>query len=534
MILKGNIRAGGKELASHLLNATSNEKVTVAEVDGFAGHDLHGAFAEAEAIATGTNCTKPLYSLSINPSQQMSREDYGRAIDAIGDKLGLQGQPRAVVFHTKNGRDHCHVVWSRIDTENMQARHMAFDRQKLREVARELVLELGHKMPAHLGQDRFSDRFNERSDQPTLAEQGQIARSGLSPAHRREQVGQAFAVSDNARSFAHALQERGFVLAQGDKRGAVVVDMAGEIHSLTRQIEGVTAKQIRDKLDLSADELPTVQQAKEQVAQLTRHNALVATQERPDSPNRVEVAQDALTALTEAQRAEIKAHNGTHADRLSAIRTEERERIHHTREAIKQAFRPDWADLFRQQRAEQEAVKAQIASPARRLTALLRGKAGDAFDFANRGTLAGAFNFVVNGQADLSKLERIHKAQKKELGDTQRLAEKTEIGAIKAEVADMRRDARDDHQTQTRALKLAHVDELTKAVKALETARKLSERDGRDLSRGEVSRREKPMGFGFGKQGFERQGLAWRDREKERDDDEREREPKPPGRDFTP
>ena len=27
--------------------------------------------------------------------------------------LGLADQPRAVVFHVKEGREHCHVVWSR-------------------------------------------------------------------------------------------------------------------------------------------------------------------------------------------------------------------------------------------------------------------------------------------------------------------------------------------------------------------------------------------------------------------------------------
>ena len=61
MILKGNIRAGGQELATHLLNdqheidptltrqtpTIGNEKVEVAEVRGFASDDLHKAFAEA-------------------------------------------------------------------------------------------------------------------------------------------------------------------------------------------------------------------------------------------------------------------------------------------------------------------------------------------------------------------------------------------------------------------------------------------------------------------------------------------------------
>ena len=48
MILKGNQRAGGDELASHLMNAFDNEHVEVAQVRGTVADDLHGAFGEYE------------------------------------------------------------------------------------------------------------------------------------------------------------------------------------------------------------------------------------------------------------------------------------------------------------------------------------------------------------------------------------------------------------------------------------------------------------------------------------------------------
>lgn len=550
MILKGNIRAGGQELATHLLNdrhevnpdqhrqapSIGNEKVEVAEVRGFVAEDLHGAFAEAEAIATGTNSTKPLYSLSINPSQTMTREQYGQAIDRIERKLGLDNQPRAVVFHVKNGREHCHVVWSRIDHEKMQARHMEFDRQKLREVARELVRDFGHEMPKHLGEDRGTDRHKDKFNEVTLAEQGQAERSGIKPADRRKAVTEAYEMADSGEAFRHALQERGYTLAQGDRRGFVVMDSAGEVHSLTRQIEGATAKQIQSKLDLrTLSDVPTVQQAKELQAVIERQQADIATQERPDTPDRVEIAQDALKALTDAQKAELKAIKGAHGDTLAELRTEQAERIQYTREAIKQAYKPEWAQMFKRQRAEIKAVKDQTANAGRRLGALLSGRAGDAFDFENRGTLAGAFNFIVKGEVDLSKLEKAHKAEKREIGDGQRLAEREEIREIKREVSAKRRDAQTQHKADMLAMKTAHNDELTKAVKALETARQITEREGRDLSQGRNEKRKTARGFGFSKQGFNQSGLGFgRDRDREREDQEREREIKPPGRDFTP
>ena len=56
MILKGNERSHGKELAKHLLNARDNEHVELHDLRGFACDDLHGAMQECEAVVRGTRC----------------------------------------------------------------------------------------------------------------------------------------------------------------------------------------------------------------------------------------------------------------------------------------------------------------------------------------------------------------------------------------------------------------------------------------------------------------------------------------------
>ena len=92
MIPKASQRGGGKDLATHLLNAFDNEYVEVAEVSGAVAPDLHGAFAEWEAIATGlTKCRNYLYSLSVNPDLgqgQLSRAQY---VDYIDRGMALPG-----------------------------------------------------------------------------------------------------------------------------------------------------------------------------------------------------------------------------------------------------------------------------------------------------------------------------------------------------------------------------------------------------------------------------------------------------------
>ena len=106
MILKGSQRSNGADLAIHLMNGFDNESVEIARVDGAVASDLFGAFAEFEAVALGTRAQKPLYSLSINPSAPLTRAQYLEAIGMIEKRLGLSDQPRAIVFHVKDGREH--------------------------------------------------------------------------------------------------------------------------------------------------------------------------------------------------------------------------------------------------------------------------------------------------------------------------------------------------------------------------------------------------------------------------------------------
>ncbi|SCX54398.1 hypothetical protein SAMN05720354_11439 [Nitrosospira sp. Nsp1] len=53
-------------------------------------------------------------------------ETFEQAIERAEEKLGLNGQPRAIVFHEKNGRRHCHAVWSRIKMDEMKAVQLSF------------------------------------------------------------------------------------------------------------------------------------------------------------------------------------------------------------------------------------------------------------------------------------------------------------------------------------------------------------------------------------------------------------------------
>jgi hypothetical protein len=108
--------------------------------------------------------------------------------------LGLKDQPRAVVFHVKEGREHCHVVWSRIDAEHRRAVHLAFDHDKLMRVTRAFARDHGIPLPKGYEKSR-------QVGQVSLYEQVQKQETGLSKADHMREVTDAWQQSDDARAF---------------------------------------------------------------------------------------------------------------------------------------------------------------------------------------------------------------------------------------------------------------------------------------------------------------------------------------------
>lgn len=231
MILKASQRSNAAQLAAHLLNANDNERVEVHEVSGFIASDIPAAFKEAEAVAKGTRCSQFLFSMSLSPPAH-ERADVAAYEDAIAlaeERLQLSGHPRVIVFHEKEGRRHAHAAWSRIDSQQMKAVNMAFYKEKLTSLSRELYLEHGWQMP-----DGLIDRKQRNPLNFTLAEWQQAKRLKQSPQEIKTTLKECWATTDSKAGFTAALERKGYALAQGDRRGYVAVDWQGEVYSLSR------------------------------------------------------------------------------------------------------------------------------------------------------------------------------------------------------------------------------------------------------------------------------------------------------------
>ncbi len=280
VVIKGSARAAPGELAYHLLREDTNEAVRVRGFSGVASLDLREALAELDGMGAGSRSSRTLYHASINTpvSEQLTDEQQRQARQRLAAHLGFAGQPFAMVEHVKHGRQHTHIVWSRIDIDTGKAIPDSHNYRKHEEVARELEREFGHeRVPGAHVRDKEAEPRPERG--PSWGEQRQAERSGLTPAAAKSLVTGLWHQTATGREFRDRMEGEGFILARGDRRDFVLIDPSGEIHGLTRRIEGAKAAQVRARMaDLDAEQLPDVAEARQQLRQRRQ------TQERVAAP----------------------------------------------------------------------------------------------------------------------------------------------------------------------------------------------------------------------------------------------------------
>ena len=264
MIIKSKVRGNGGALANYLLNDPKNDRAELLEMRGWTAATLKNALLMSEEIAFGkTQCKNPFYHVSFRlaPGEELTPEQWQHCADTLEKRLGLEEHHRAVVMHTYKGEKHLHVVWDRIDENTLKAVNLFQDRPKCKEVARELEREFG------LQQVRDEKREPEKElAAPSMAEEQQARRKGQNLQELRAAIREAWEKSADGKSFTEALDERGFILAQGDKRDYVALDEQGSVFSIGKRTTGATAQQVRAKLaDLDRATVPSVEQAREEL-----------------------------------------------------------------------------------------------------------------------------------------------------------------------------------------------------------------------------------------------------------------------------
>ena len=141
-----------------------------------------------------------------------------------------------------------------INVREMKAITLSHYKRKLGDVSQELFLTHDWDMP-----EGFRDKTKRDPDNYSRAEAGQAKRLKRDPKATKAMFRQCWEQSDGLPSFAAALKEQGYLLARGDQRGFVAVDVVGKVWSLSRWC-GVKPKELRARLGYE-DSLPSIEEA---------------------------------------------------------------------------------------------------------------------------------------------------------------------------------------------------------------------------------------------------------------------------------
>ena len=363
MIIKGKSRAGPSQLARHLGRADTNERVEILQLDS-AG-TTEQAFRDWQTYTLATNGKLGLYHANIDPDAKydMTRDQWWRAVEVLEEELGLQGQPRAVVLHEKNGREHIHVVWARTDMGTMKLRGDGWNYDAHERASLRLEQEFGHEhVPGkHAKRDREKQPEFPKAE-VSHDEWQQSERGGIGHVQRRAQVKALFEASDTGLAFKAALEDAGYVLARGDRRGFVILDDDAKVYSLSHQLPGVRAKDLRAfMVEIDLDNLPSVKDAR----------ALLRDTARPE-PNRDPNESESSQSEPPAPPTDATSPEDTEADRqrIDTLRAAilERHRVELKEQELRHA-REVTELQANQQAAADKAIESFSKEQARRTIA---------------------------------------------------------------------------------------------------------------------------------------------------------------------
>jgi hypothetical protein len=226
MVIRGNTRGNGRQLADYLITQAENERIHILDVDGRENADddyLRNTILSMDAMAELTKAKKGLYHAQINPAMGEDKNmDWYKAADILAAELGLEDQRRVIVLHEKKGRTHAHVVWERYDHELDKMRSDSFSRLQQDRARQRMEIEFGHK---------------------------QTPRRNRHKPEMKASLNQLWHQTGTGAQFLAACRNNGYMIAQGVGRTPfIVVDEHGHSFNLVRQLSGVRLYDVRQRL----------------------------------------------------------------------------------------------------------------------------------------------------------------------------------------------------------------------------------------------------------------------------------------------
>ena len=262
-----------------------------------AGVDRRGRKSTAGAVYS--------FSLAWHPEQKPEQEEMTKAADSLMAKLGLSDHQAVYIAHNDADHQHIHGVVNLVNPENGKTAQVKMDHLTMSKWAEEYERKGGkvycdarvqnNAERERLKQEKeqaegLKQEFNKASDDKKKKQ----ARSAFVK-HREQEAAKAPTISelyegsDSGKAFKAALQEQGYTLAKGDRRGYVLVDQDGKVSSLSRQLKGQRAAAIKSRLQ----DIEKIETAKEIQAQrdALQNKQNSQNQERPQARKEADMNQ---------------------------------------------------------------------------------------------------------------------------------------------------------------------------------------------------------------------------------------------------
>lgn len=154
---------------------------------------------------------------------------YATALERAGIATELGSINRQVMQH---------------NTERVTLRNLEQEAQQLS--AQIIDLQAARAARGAAGQRHEPARVAEQT--ASHAEMQRTQRRGIDPQAMRAEITGLWQTTDSGKTFAAAVEERGYTLCPDDRRDFVIVDREGRVHNLARCIEDATARDVRDRM----------------------------------------------------------------------------------------------------------------------------------------------------------------------------------------------------------------------------------------------------------------------------------------------
>ena len=279
---RGRSFMGAGQYYLHDKGASTSERVGFTHTENIPTNDPHKAMKwmawtaiNAEDLkresggATWGDCEKPVYTFSLawHPEEQPKKWEMIAAGRRALMELGLQDHETVMASHTDREHAHMHLIVNLVHPETGKASRLSYSRLKLSDWAEDYERQRGNIY------------CDQRVENNAKRKQGEKVKYREPELDIKTRISELYQQSDSAKAFQAALQAEGFQLAQGKR--IVLLDHEGKIHSLYRQIDGVKARDIRERL--AEIELPDVDEVRGRVEE-EAGQAEQETKPQPESP----------------------------------------------------------------------------------------------------------------------------------------------------------------------------------------------------------------------------------------------------------